>query len=241
VEGVSSEHKIIRILLEGEPEYTFIKERIIEKYKFCFPNVDFKVLRIGTKSELLSEQILFENYLRLCDKNMICIFLPDFHPVSSHNYDHSSIETLRSDIYSVIDRLDSSVNIKDYKERFLIHTFKHGGDIIFLANLELLLDELGIIDDDFIAEIKSDLTSECLEDLDQNPEEESHEKRILKKILKKANKSYSIKHLRNIILKLKIKLLIQELPHFKIFLIDLFKSAEDNKECEEMREKLGLL
>ena len=232
--------KTIRILVEGEPENTFLYERVINKYHFCFPNINFEVNKEGSKSRLLSEKVLFENYIKLHDPNIICIFLPDYHPTTSYNLDHTSLTTLRSDIYNKIERIESAHNIPDYKERFLIHTFKHGGDVVFLTNLDFLFEELNIIDESFIREIRNLCNIERLEDLPQNPDEESYEKRILKRIFKKAGKSYSIKYLRSLIKKLRIKDLVHRLPHFKLFLSDLFKFAEQNEIPNRLRELLEI-
>ena len=228
--------KTIRILLEGEPEYTILQERIINKYKKYFPDINFEVIKEGSKFNLLSEQILFRNYKKLHDPNIICIFLPDYHPTTSNNLDHTDIHTLRRDIYNKIERIDNAHNIPDYKDRFLIHIFKHGGDVFFLTNLDLLFEEFNIHDEDFTEEIRKICLVESLEDLPQNPGEKSFEKRILKRVLKKAEKSYSIKYLHNLIKKLRIEDIVYKLPHFKLFLTDLFKFAEQSEIPERLKE-----
>ena len=228
--------KTIRILLEGEPESTILQERIIKKYKIYFPNINFEVIKEGSKFKLLSEETLFKNYIKLLDPNIVCIFLPDYHPTTSYNLDHTNINTLRRDLYNKIERIESAHNIPDYKNRLLIHTFKHGGDVFFLTNLDLLFEEFNIHDEDFIEEIRSICNIESLEDLPQNPEEKSYEKYILKRVFKKAGKSYSIKYLQNLIKKLRIEDIVHKLPHFKLFLRDLFKFAEPNEIPERLKE-----
>lgn len=229
----------IRILVEGEPEKTFLEERIIKKYSYCFPNIGFEVLQIGIKSILLSDQVLFRNFLMLEDPNIICFFLPDFHPITCHNLNHTDLNSLRNDIYNIIERIQQAHSIPDYKERFLIHTFKHGGDVIFLANLDILFEELIISDENFIGEIKNLCDPERLEEFPQDPYEESYEKSILKRICQKAGISYTIKNLKKLIKKLNIEALLQNLPHFKLFMIDLFKFAEENKIPPKLRDLLS--
>ncbi len=228
----------IRILVEGEPENTFLLRRIINRYKFCFPNINFEVIKVGSKSKLLSDETLFNNFKKLHDPNIICIFLPDFHSTTSHNLNHTDLSTLRNDIYNIIERIEPAHDIPDYKERFLIHTFKHGGDVIFLTNLDILFEEFNIIDENFKREIKELCNPETLEELPQNPDEKSNEKFLLKRILRKAGKSYSIRNLSNLINKLRIEELILRLPHFKLFLSDLFKFAEEAKIPSKLRDLL---
>ena len=232
--------KTIRILIEGEPEKTFLEMRIIKKYKFCFPNIDFEIIKIGSKSILLSDKILFRNYQMLHDPNIICFFLPDYHPITNHNLNHTDIDSFRNDIYHIIERIQPAHNIPDYKERFLIHFFKHGGDVIFLTNLDLLFEEFNISDESFIEEIREECSPERLEELPQNADEESYEKRLLEKIFRKAGKNYSIKKLRNLITKLRIEDLINRLPHFKVFLCDLFKFAEQSIIPHNIKELLEI-
>ena len=54
--------RTIRILVEGEPENTFLLKRIINRYDFCFPNINFEVIKVGSKSKLLSDETLFNNF-----------------------------------------------------------------------------------------------------------------------------------------------------------------------------------
>lgn len=230
--------KTIRILVEGEPENTFLLKRIINRYDFCFPNINFEVIKIGSKSKLLSDETLFNNFKKLHDPYIISIFLPDYHPTTSHNLNHTDLNTLRNDIYNIIERIEPAHNIPDYKERLLIHIFKHGGDVIFLTNLDILFEELNINDEDFIGEIRELCNPERLEELPQNPDEKSYEKYLLKRILRKSGKSYSIRILRSLIDGLRIEDLIQRLPHFKLFLIDLFKFAEEDKIPPTLRDLL---
>ena len=235
---MSNVRKTIRILVEGEPEKTFLLERIINRYNFCFLNVNFEIIKVGPKSKLLSDETLFNNFKKLHDPNIICIFMPDFHPTTSRNLNHTNLNTLRNDIYNIIERIEPVHDIADYKERFIIHTFKHGGDVIFLTNLDLLFKEFNIIDEIFKKEIKDICNQDKLEELPQNPDEKSYEKILLTAILKKAGKSYSIKNLHNLINKLNIEDLIQKLPHFKLFLGDLFKFAQDDKIPSRLRDMI---
>ncbi len=230
--------RTIRILVEGEPEKTFLLRRIINKYKFCFPYINFDVIKEGSKSKLLSVGTLLNNFKKLHDPNIICIFMPDFHPTTSHNLNHTDLNTLRNEIYNIIERFEPAHIIPDYKERFLIHIFKHGGDVIFLTNLEILFDELNINDEIFVREIRDLCNPEKLEELPQNPDEKSYEKFLLKRILRKVGKSYSIRNLRNLIDRLRIEDLIQRLPHFKLFINDLFKFAEEDKIPSKLRNLL---
>ena len=186
----------------------------------------------------MSEETLFKNYKKLHDSNIICIFIPDFHPTTSHNLNHTDLNTLRNDIYNIIERIEPAHDISDYKERFLIHTFKHGGDVIFLTNLDILFEEFNIRDENFVREIMELCNPETLEELPQNPDEKSYEKLLLKKILRKVGKSYSIRNLRNLIDRLRIEELILRLPHFKLFLSDLFKFAEEDKIPSKLRDLL---
>lgn len=237
---MTTRRKTIRILVEGEPEKTFLEERITKRYKFCFPNINFEVISEGIKSKLLSDQIIFNNFKRLSDPNIICFLLPDFHPTTTNNLDHTNLITLREDIYNIIERIEPAHNIPDYKERFIIHVFKYGGDVVFLTNLDLIFEELNIKDENFIKEIKELYNPEELEELPQNPGEKSYEKRLLKRILGKVGKSYSIRNLRSLIDKLRIEDLINRLPHFKLFLCDLFKFAEEKEIPLKLRELLGI-
>ena len=232
--------KTIRILVEGEPEKTFLLERIIKKYKFCFPNIHFEVINLGPKSILLSDEIIFRNFLMLDDPNIICIFLPDFHPITCHNLDHTDLNSLRNDIYNLIERIQPAHNIPNYKERFLIHVFKHGGDVIFLTNLDLLFEEFNITDEKFIEAIREEYGSERLEELPQLSYDQSSEKTLLKMVLRKVGKSYTIKNLRNLIKKLRIEDLLNKLPHFKLFMRDLFKYAEENEIPNRLRDLLEI-
>ncbi len=232
--------KTIRILLEGEPEYSILQERIIKKYKKFFPDIIFEVIKEGSKFNLLNDETLFRNYIKLLDPNFVCIFLPDFHPTTSNKLNHKDIHTLRRDIYNKIERIDHTYNIPDYKDRFLIHTLKHGGDVFFLTNLDLLFEETNIHNEDFIKEIRNICNLTGLEDLPQNPEEKSYEKQILKRIFKKAGKSYSIKYLQNLIKKLRIEDIVHKLPHFTLFLRDLFKFAEQSEIPERLKNLFGI-
>lgn len=232
--------KTIRILVEGEPEKTFLLERIIKKYKFCFPDIDFEVIKVGRKSILLGDEIIFRNFQMLHDPNIICFLLPDFHPITCHNLDHTDLNSLRNNIYNIIERIQPAHNIPDYRERFIIHFFKHGGDVIFLTNLDLLFEEFNINDENFMEEIREECESVRLEELPQNPDDQSFEKRLLKRILRKVGKSYTIKNLRNLIKKLRIEDLINKLPHFKLFLHDLFKFAEENEIPNRLRDLLEI-
>lgn len=174
----------------------------------------------------------------LNDPNIICIFIPDFHPTTSHNLDHTDLNTLRNDIYKKIEKIKLAHNIPNYKKRFLIHVFKHGGDVIFLTNLDILFEELEISDENFIRKIRRLCNPNRLEEFPQNPDEESYEKGLLRRIFKKVGKSYSIRNLLNLIKKLNIEDLIHRLTHFKLFLSDLFKFAEADKIPPKLRDLL---
>ena len=110
--------------------------------------------------------------------------------------------------------------------------------MIFLTNLDILFEEFNIIDENFKREIKELCNPETLEELPQNPDEKSNEKLLLKRILRKAGKSYSIRNLSNLINKLRIEELILRLPHFKLFLSDLFKFAEEARIPSKLRDLL---
>ncbi len=210
--------KTIRILVEGQPEKYFLDERIINKYKLYFPNIDLEVKKLGTKSTLLSPEQLSKHYLMLKnDPNFICIFFPDFHPTNCLSLDHTDLESLRKDIYDVIEKIHPTIKIPNYKERFLIHTFKQGGEVIFLANLDIVFRELEINDEDFVTEIKSRCNLDNLEYSEQRPEDESNEKLILKEIFNKAGVSYTVKNYENIIKKLNCENLVNHLTHLRHF------------------------
>lgn len=233
--------KTIRILVEGQPEKYFLNERIIDEYKDYFSNTDLEVKSLGTKSTLLSPEQLSKHYLMLKnDPNLICIFLLDFHPTNCLSLDHTNLESLRKDIYDIIERIHPTIKIPNYKERFLIHTLKQGGDVIFLANLDIVFRELEINDENFINEIKSRCNLDNLEDSEQRPEDESYEKLILKEIFNKAGISYTVKNYENIIKKLNFENLINHLTHFKAFLSDLFKFAEQNQIILEFKKRYDL-
>ncbi|HEA71144.1 hypothetical protein LCGC14_0555820 [marine sediment metagenome] len=233
--------KTIRILVEGQPETYFLEERIIKKYKTYFPHTDLEVKPLGTKSTLLSLEQLTRHYFMLKnDPNLICFFLPDFHPTNCLSLDHTDLESLRRDLYGIIERKHPTINIPNYRERFLIHTFKQGGEVIFLANLNIVFRELEINDEDFINEIKSRCNLDNLEDFEQNSKEESYEKLILKEIFNKAGISYTVKNYESIIKNLNFKNLINHLAHFKAFLSDLFKFAEQNQETFDFKERYDL-
>lgn len=234
--------KTIRILVEGQPEKHFLDERIHNKFKEkYFSNTDLEVKALGTKSILLSPEQLSKHYLMLKnDPNFVCIFLPDFHPTNCLSLDHTNLESLKKDIYNIIERIHPTIRISNYKDRFLVHIFKQGGEVIFLANLDIVFRELKINDEDFINEIKYRCNLDNLEDFEQNPEDESYEKIILKEIFNKAGISYTLKNYKNIIEKLNFEDLINHLPHFKLFLIDLFKFAEQNPETLDFMERYDL-
>ncbi len=232
---------IIRILVEGEPEYSFLQQRIINKFSFCFPDIDFRIIRMGSKSNLLSIEVLSQNFLMLRDPNVSCIFLcPDFHPTSTLNLNHSDLNSLRESIYDEIERVHPTHNIQNYRERFLIHIFKNSGDVVFLTCPDLIFEEFNISDENFKSDIMQEIDLDNLEELPQVPEEISIEKSILKKILKKVKKRYSIKNLSPIIPDLRIEDLVNKLPHLKEFLIDIFKFADQNQIPPKIKAFLGI-
>lgn len=168
------------------------------------------------------------------------MFLPDYHPTNCHSLDHTNLESLRKDIYETLERIHPTIKIPNYKERFLIHTFKQGGDVIFLANLDIVFQELEITDENFIAGIKHRCNLENLEDFEQNSEDESYEKVILKEIYHKVGKQYTLKNYENVVQKLKLENLVNLLPHFKVFLSDLFKFADQNQSTVNFKKKYDL-
>lgn len=105
---MSAEQKTILFLVEGEPEHSFLTLRIIKKYQTFFPNTLFDVVSMGPKSQLLSPQTLVTNLLRLRDPNVIIFLIPDYHPISCYNYDHTNLETFRESIYKFLDRINIS-------------------------------------------------------------------------------------------------------------------------------------
>lgn len=234
--------KTIRILVEGQPEKYFLDERIIKKLsEKYFPNINFEVKTLRQKSTLLSPGQLSKHYLMLKnDPNFICFFLPDYHPNNCCRLDHTDLESLRNDIYATIERIHPTINIPNYKERFLIHIFKQGGEVIFLANLNIVFRELKINDEDFIEDIKSRCNFDNLEDSEQSPEDKSYEKLLLNEIFNKAGIKYTIKNYANLIKKLKFENLINQLIHFKAFMSDLFKFAEQNEETMEFKRRYDL-
>lgn len=233
--------KNIRILVGGQPEKNILDNKIVKDLKDYFPNIDFEVNRLGIKSTLLSDYHLSRHYLLLKNNpNLVCIFLPDFHPNNCLSLDHTNIKSLRNDIYNIIERIHPTIKIPNYKERFLIHTLKQGGEVLFLANLDIVFRELGINNEIFINKIKNRCNLDNLEDSEQRPEEVSYEKLILKDIFHRAGKSYNLKNYQNIINKLKLKNLINHLPHFKLFLIDLFKFSVPNNRTLSFMQKYDL-
>ena len=234
--------KTIRLLVEGQPEKFFLDERIINKYKNkFFPNSVLNVKSLGSKSTLLSpEQLARHYYMLKNDPNLIIFFLPDFHPNNCNSLDHTDSKSLRKDIYDIIERIHPTINIPKYKERFLIHTFKQGGDVIFLANLDIVFRELDINYEEFVNKIKSYCNLDNLEGSEQSPEEESYEKIILKEISNKVGLSYTVKNYERIIKKLNLENLLNHLTHLKAFLSDLFKFAEDNQETLKFKEENDL-
>lgn len=233
--------KTIKLLVEGQPEKFFLDERIINKFKKYFPDSVLKVKSLGSKSTLLSPEQLARHYFMLKnDPNLICMFLPDFHPTNCLSLDHTDSNSLRIAIYDIIERIHPTINIHNYKERFLIHTFKQGGEVIFLANLDIVFRELDINDEKFVKKIKSRCNLDNLEDSEQSPEEESYEKLILKEIFNKAGVIYTVKNYESIIKKLNFENLINYLTHFKAFLSDLFRFAEQNQEMLDFKERYDL-
>jgi len=104
----------------------------------------------------------------------------------------------------------------------------------------LLFEEFNLKDERFIKEIKDIYNPEELEELPQDPSKKSFEKRLLKRILEKVGKSYSIRNLQSLIEKLRIEDLIINLPHFKLFLCDLFKFAEEKEIPLKLKELLEI-
>ncbi len=236
------DHRLnIKVLVEGQPEKFFLEERIIKKYSNFFLNVEIEIRDLGIKSILLSpEQLKRHAIMVMNDPNFICIFLPDFHPNNCRGLDHSNLNSLRDDIYSEVERLHPNIRNSNYKDRFLIHTLKQGGDVIFLPNINLVFDELGITDETFKREIIDRFDLDKLEESIQDPNEISYEKLIMEDISNKVGKEYSIKNYEKIIIKLNFSRLINYLSYFKALMIDLLNFTDQSSQLVGFRNKFGL-
>ncbi len=237
-----SDHQLnIRILVEGQPEKFFLEERIIDKYSNFFLNIEFDIRDLGTKSTLLSpEQLKRHAIMVMNDPNFICIFLPDFHPNNCRGLDHSSLNSLRDNIYDEVERLHPIIRSSNYKERFRIHAFKQGGDVIFLPNINIVFDELGITEEIFKREIMDRFDLDKLEESIQDPNKLSYEKLIMEDIFNKVGKEYSIKNYEKIIIKLNFSRLINYLSYFKALMIDLLNFTDQSSQLVGFRDKFGL-
>lgn len=107
-----------------------------------------------------------------------------------------------------------------------------------MVNLDILFDEVNIQDEDFKTELNNTYDFNDLEELEQDIASESIEKVIIKQIFRRAGISYSIKYYKPIIEKLKLELMINKLPHFKQFMRDLFKFADQNLIPKKIKDLL---
>jgi len=225
--------KNIRIFVEGQPEYLFFKiltDRFL--YKDYFPDTNFDINDNFSKSILLSEFNILRIFNSIKDNlNEFCFIIPDLHPINQP-FQHNNLDELRNQIHGIIKRRYSNQDIKDACKRLYIHVFKYNFEIILLAEIDKVIDVLGINNDNISVEkiiIKNKINLNALEEYPYNFEVESVEKNILRTIFRKKGKTYSTKYLNPIFEKINLKTLVEKLPHFRLFIKDLFQLADFNK------------